>query len=56
MPIKEKRIMKTDSQLQSDVIAELSWEPSIHSEEIGVEVKSGVVTLTGHVEHREFER
>jgi osmotically-inducible protein OsmY len=43
------RIMKTDSQLQSDVIAELSWEPSIHSESIGVEVNGGVVTLAGHV-------
>jgi osmotically-inducible protein OsmY len=43
------RIMKSDTQLQSDVIAELSWEPSIHSEEIGVEVKGGVVTLAGHV-------
>lgn len=41
--------MKTDSQLQSDVIAELAWEPSIHSEEIGVEAKGGVVTLAGHV-------
>jgi len=41
--------MKTDSQLQSDVIAELAWEPSIHSEEIGVEVTGGVVTLAGHV-------
>jgi osmotically-inducible protein OsmY len=41
--------MKTDIQLQSDVIAELGWEPSIHSEEIGVEVKDGIVTLAGHV-------
>lgn len=41
--------MKTDSQLQSDVIAELAWEPSIHSEEIGVEVRGSVVTLAGHV-------
>ena len=41
--------MKTDTQLQSDVIAELAWEPSIHSEEIGVEAKDGVVTLAGHV-------
>jgi osmotically-inducible protein OsmY len=41
--------MKTDSQIQSDVIAELGWEPSVHSEEIGVEVKDGVVTLAGHV-------
>lgn len=41
--------MKPDSQLQSDVIAELAWEPSINSADIGVEVKGGVVTLTGHV-------
>ena len=41
--------MKTDTQLQSDVIAELSWEPSINSEHIGVEVMDGVVTLAGHV-------
>jgi osmotically-inducible protein OsmY len=41
--------MKTDIQLQSDVIAELSWEPSINAEDIGVEVKNGIVTLAGHV-------
>lgn len=39
--------MKTDSQLQQDVIAELKWEPSVHAEQIGVEVKDGVVTLAG---------
>ena len=41
--------MKTDTQLQEDVIAELKWEPSINATQIGVEVKDGVVTLTGHV-------
>lgn len=41
--------MKTDSQLQKDVIAELKWEPSVHAEQIGVEVKDGVVTLAGEV-------
>jgi len=41
--------MKTDTQLQQDVIAELRWEPSVQSERIGVEVKDGVVTLTGQV-------
>lgn len=41
--------MKTDSQLQKDVMAELAWEPSIHATEIGVEVKDGVVTLAGDV-------
>jgi osmotically-inducible protein OsmY len=41
--------MRTDKQLQNDVITELAWEPSVHAEEIGVEVKGGVVTLAGHV-------
>ena len=41
--------MKTDNQLQTDVIAELHWDPSINPADIGVEVKDGVVTLSGHV-------
>ena len=41
--------MKTDAQLQLDVIAELKWEPSVNAAQIGVEVKDGVVTLAGHV-------
>jgi osmotically-inducible protein OsmY len=41
--------MKTDTQLQQDVIAELNWEPSVNPADIGVEVKDGVVTLSGHV-------
>lgn len=41
--------MKTDSQLQQDVMAELKWDPSVHAEQIGVAAKDGVVTLTGHV-------
>nr|WP_315431715.1 BON domain-containing protein [uncultured Albidiferax sp.] len=42
--------MKTDSQIQADVNAELKWEPSVNAAHIGVEVKEGIVTLTGHVE------
>lgn len=41
--------MKTDAQLQTDVFAELHWDPSINAAQIGVEVKNGVVTLTGEV-------
>ena len=41
--------MKNDTQLQQDVMAELKWEPAINAEQIGVEVKYGVVTLAGHV-------
>ena len=41
--------MKTDAQLQQDVMAELTWEPAVHAAQIGVEVKDGVVTLAGEV-------
>src|SRR5258706_9159516 len=41
--------MKTDSELQRDVLDELSWEPSVNAAHIGVSVKDGVVTLSGHV-------
>lgn len=43
--------MKTDSQIQQDVMAELSWEPSVNAAHIGVEVSDGIVTLAGHVTH-----
>ena len=42
--------MKSDNQLQQDIINELKWEPSINAAQIGVEVKNGVVTLAGHVD------
>ena len=41
--------MKTDSQLQSDVMDELVWDPSIDHAHIGVTAKGGVVTLSGFV-------
>lgn len=42
-------LMKTDIQLQQDVTAELKWEPAVQAARIGVEVKNGVVTLSGEV-------
>jgi osmotically-inducible protein OsmY len=42
--------MKTDSQLQTDVTNELNWQPSVRAEDIGVQVKDGIVTLTGYVD------
>jgi len=42
--------MKSDTQLQQDVSAELSWEPSVNASQIGVTVKDGIVTLSGHVD------
>ncbi len=42
--------MKTDTQLQHDVLAELEWEPSINASQIGVTAQDGVVTLTGAVD------
>ena len=42
--------MKTDAALQTDVTAELAWDPAVKSTAIGVAVKDGVVTLSGHLE------
>lgn len=42
--------MKTDRELQQDILAELKWEPKVNATSIGVEVKKGVVTLSGHVD------
>jgi len=42
--------MKSDFQIQKDVMEELEWDPSLRSEEIGVAVRNGVVTLSGTVD------
>lgn len=41
----------SDSDIQQDVLDELSWDPHITVSDIGVSVKDGVVTLTGMVEN-----
>ncbi len=43
--------MKTDMQIQKDVMEELRWEPLLDSTEIGVAVKNGIVTLSGMVKN-----
>ena len=43
--------MKSDMQLQSDVLDELNWDPAVNASQIRVEVKDGLVTLVGRVEH-----
>ena len=43
--------MKTDTQLQQDVMDELQWDPRFNASEIGVAVKNGIVTLSGHVDN-----
>jgi osmotically-inducible protein OsmY len=42
--------MKDDAQLQQDVIAELSWEPSVNAAQIGVSAKDAIITLAAHVD------
>ena len=46
----KKLFMKSDIQIQNDVIEELKWEPSLNAPEIAVAVKNGVVTLSGQVD------
>lgn len=42
--------MKTDEQLKADIVDELAWDPAINATGLGVEVKDGVVTLTGQLD------
>jgi osmotically-inducible protein OsmY len=43
-------VIKTDEEIQKDVLAEFKWDAQIQPNEIGVSVKDGVVTLTGWVD------
>jgi osmotically-inducible protein OsmY len=43
-------ITRTDQDIQSDVLDELTWEPRVRPNEVGVTVTEGVVTLTGWVD------
>jgi osmotically-inducible protein OsmY len=42
--------MKTESEIQKDVIEELKWDSVIKETEVGVIVKNDIVTLTGTVD------
>src|SRR5688500_7825050 len=41
--------MRTDSELQYDIMEELRLEPSVDHSQVGVAAKHGVVTLSGFV-------
>jgi osmotically-inducible protein OsmY len=43
-------LVRTDEEIQKDVLAELKWDAQVQPNEIGVSVKDGVVTLTGWVD------
>jgi osmotically-inducible protein OsmY len=43
------KTMKTDPQIQQDVLNELKWDTRVAPNEVGVEVDKGIVTLTGTV-------
>ncbi|MFJ6198482.1 BON domain-containing protein [Micromonospora sp. NPDC092111] len=42
--------VRTDPEIQRDVLDELGWDPQAQPNEIGVAVAAGVVTLTGRVD------
>jgi osmotically-inducible protein OsmY len=42
-------IIRTDSEIQHDVLRELKWDTRVEETDVGVQVDGGVVTLTGTV-------
>ncbi|HZZ15828.1 MAG TPA: BON domain-containing protein [Candidatus Sulfotelmatobacter sp.] len=47
--IKERIIMRADSDIKRDVEDEIKYDADVHSSDIGVSVKNGIVSLTGFV-------
>jgi osmotically-inducible protein OsmY len=45
----ETMLIKTDADIQRDVLRELQWDPHVDSTDVGVTVAEGIVTLTGSV-------
>jgi osmotically-inducible protein OsmY len=43
-------MIRTDTEIQRDVIAELKWDPSLRDDDVAVAVRDGVVTLAGFVD------
>jgi osmotically-inducible protein OsmY len=40
--------MRTDTEIQQDVVADLKWDPSLRDDDIAVSVRDGIVTLAGY--------
>ena len=43
-------MIRSDNDIQSDVLDEYVWDPEVEASDVGVEVDQGVVTLTGTVD------
>ncbi|GAA4443587.1 BON domain-containing protein [Phytohabitans houttuyneae] len=43
--------LRTDEQVQRDVMAELRWDARVQPNEVAVAVKGGIVSLAGSVDH-----
>ncbi len=41
--------IRSDSQVQADVLNELKWDATVDEAEVGVQVLNGIVTLTGNL-------
>lgn len=44
------QLMRTDTDVQQDVLEELRWEPSLRNDDIAAAVRGGVITLAGYVD------
>lgn len=43
-------IIKSDSQIKTDVLNELKWDSRVDETDVGVQVKEGIITLVGSVD------
>jgi osmotically-inducible protein OsmY len=43
-------MLRTDTEIHKDIVAELHWEPSLRDDDVAVAARDGVVTLAGFVD------
>jgi osmotically-inducible protein OsmY len=43
-------VIRTDVDIQQDVLDEFAWDPEVEPTEVGVQIDDGIVTLTGTVD------
>ena len=43
------RVHKTDSEIKSDILVDMKWDPEVDQTDVGVIVKEGTVILIGSV-------
>jgi osmotically-inducible protein OsmY len=49
MPVHQEETMRSDNDIQRDILQELKWDPRLQGSDLAVGVRDGIVTLAGSI-------